>query len=164
MLVETARGLNFVREDYWGEETSPIFMAMRYSGSLSSSRQALHDLGINIRELLRVEVETNADGWTLERLSSLWLDETKAEGTNCNSRGRCRVCEERLSYPDWNELAWKRRVNRFKYGVDLDAPLGEEEASEQKALDDAIVDYNNDVCLWCHKKKKKSMSSWSILG
>jgi hypothetical protein len=47
--------------------------------------------------------------------------------------------------------------------MDLNAPLSEEEAEDQKTLDDAIVDYENGVCLRCHEKKKRK-SRWTLLG
>jgi hypothetical protein len=77
--------------------------------------------------------------------------------------GHCALCGNFLWHPDRSELAWKRRVSRFKKGMDLNAPLSEEEAEDQKTLDDAIVDYENGVCLRCHEKKKRK-SRWTLLG
>jgi hypothetical protein len=169
MLVEMTGGLDFVQEDCWGTETSPIFMAMRYLGSFIAFRRVLPKIGIDICELVRIEIETRPDGWTLGRLLSLWLDPAEEEEKKAAERAvgtalKCKLCNNWLSHPDYEELAWKRRVNRFKHGVDLNAPLSEEEACKQNELDAAIVDYTNEICLECHEKKNKSMKRWNILG
>ena len=69
-----------------------------------------------------------------------------------------------MLHPDWEELAWKRKVVRYKHGVDLDAPLNEEEDRQQKELDDAIVDFKNGICHRCHKKRKTKKSTWIPFG
>ncbi len=56
------------------------------------------------------------------------------------------LCKAYLHMPDQDELSWKRRVERTRTGVDLDAPLSDEEAGEQKELDDKITDCENGIC------------------
>jgi hypothetical protein len=78
--------------------------------------------------------------------------------------GDCKLCGANVLHPDQEELAWKRKVDRFNHGVDLDAPLNGEEERQQKELDDAIVDFKNGICHDCHKKKKTKKSTWSPFG
>ncbi|KAN0093828.1 hypothetical protein V8E51_017012 [Hyaloscypha variabilis] len=167
MLVELAGGVSFIQEDLWGKEMTPLFKAMAHRCSFFNFGLALEKVGIDIREVVRFQIETCPDGWTQERLLALSLDQTKMEkGFFYTEGGHCALCGDDLCHPDWPELDWKRRVSRFKKGVDLNAPLSEEEAKDQKNLDDAIVDYENGVCLTCHeeKKKKKKKLRWTLLG
>jgi hypothetical protein len=165
MLVEISGGLSFVHEGFDGRETSPIFMAMEYSCSFISFRIALNIIDIDICELVRAQIDIHPDGWTLERLLSLALDQTIEDESDHTSHGHCRQCRSRhLCHPDEDELAWKRKVIRIKNGVDIDAPLSEEEKTQQKALDDAIVDFENGICHRCHKRNKRKKSIWNPLG
>lgn len=164
MLVEKSGGLNFIHEDVNGTPTSPLFAAMPFSCSFSSFRVALQKVDLDIRELIRFQIETCPDGWTLERLLSLSLDSAKAQPGDLMIHGRCKLCPELVLHPDWRELAWKRKVDRFKHGVDLDAPLNEEEERQQKELDDAIEDFKNGICHPCHRKKKTKKSTWIPFG
>jgi hypothetical protein len=165
MLVEISGGLSFVHRPSYGRETSPIFMAMEYTCSFISFRIALNMIDIDICELVHAQIDIHPDGWTLERLLSLALDQTIEDERDHMSYGRCRQCRRHYLYhPDEDELAWKRKVNRIKNGVDIDAPLSEEEETQQKALDDAIMDYENGICHSCHLKDKRKKSIWNPLG
>lgn len=164
MLVEKSGGLNFIHEDVNGTPTSPLFAAMPFSCSFSSFRVALQKVDLDIRELIRFQIETYPNGWTLENLLSLSLDSVKAQPRDFIKHGDCKLCGEWVLHPDQEELAWKRKVDRIKHGVDLDAPLNEEEERQQKDLDDAIVDFENGICHDCHKKKKTKKCTWIPFG
>jgi hypothetical protein len=164
MLVEKSGGLNFIHEDFNGTPTSPLFAAMPFSCSFSSFRVALQKVDLDIRELIRFQIETYPDGWTLERLLSLSLDSAKAQPGDLMVHGDCKLWGAYVHHPDWEDLAWKQKVDRFKHGVDLDAPLNEEEERQQKELDDAIVDFENGICYNCHRKRKTKKSTWIPFG
>lgn len=164
MLVEMSGGLTFIHEYVYRTPTSPLFAALRHSCYFSAFRVALQQVDIDIRELIRFQIETYPDGWTLENLLSLSLDSAKAQPRDFMVYGDCKLCGAFVRHPDWEELAWKRKVDRFKHGVDLDAPLNEEEEKQQKELDDAIVDFKNCICHHCHKKKKPKKSTWIPFG
>ncbi|PMD38288.1 hypothetical protein L207DRAFT_585193 [Hyaloscypha variabilis F] len=156
MLVDLAGGVSFMQEDFGGKEITPLFNAMAHSYHFFNFRLALEKVGIDIREVVRFQIQTCPDGWTQERLLALSLDQTNMEKRFLYpGLAHCALCGNFLWHPDRSELAWKRRVSRFKKGMDLNAPLSEEEAEDQKTLEDAIVDYENGVCLRCHEKKKK---------
>jgi len=73
LLVQMSGGLYFVHEDSWGEETSPIFMALRFSRYFLIFRAVLEKIGIDIRELVRNRMKEHSNGWTEERLLSLYF-------------------------------------------------------------------------------------------
>jgi hypothetical protein len=164
MLVEMSGGLNFIREDFYPKPMSPLFAAMHGSSSFSFFRVALQLVDIDILDLIHFQIEMYPDGWTLERLLFLSQDPAKAQPRDFKLHGFCKLCGACLLHPDREELAWKRKVDRFKHGVDLDAPLNEEEEIEQKELDDAIVDFKNGICDNCHEKKKTRKSMWIPFG
>jgi hypothetical protein len=165
LLVQISGGLCFVHEDIWGEETSPIFMALRFSRSFFPFRAVLEKIDIDIRELIRNQIEEHSNGWAEERLLSLYLDQTIAERRRPTFDGptSCKLCKLSLRDPDWEGLEWKRRVERIRVGVALDAPLSDEEERDQKELDDAIEDSKNGICLNCHWKKRQPRK-WNPLG
>jgi hypothetical protein len=164
MLVEMSGGLNFIHKDVDGTPRSPLFAAMPFSYSFSSFLFAVQKVDLDIRELIRFQIETYPDGWTLENLLSLSLDSAKAQPIDFCKHGDCKLCRAWVFHPDQEELAWKRKVDRFKHGIDLDAPLNEEEEMQQKELDYAIVDFENGICHDCHKKKKTKNSTWIPFG
>jgi hypothetical protein len=165
LLVQISGGLCFVHEDIWGKETSPIFTALRFSRSFFPFRAVLEKIDIDIRELIRNQIEEHSNGWAEERLLSLYLDQTIAERRRPTFDGltSCKLCKFSLRDPDWKELEWKRRVERIRVGVALDAPLSDEEERDQKELDDAIEDSKNGICLDCHLKKRQPRK-WNPLG
>jgi hypothetical protein len=71
VLVEMSGGLTFIHEYPCGTSTSPLFAAMHLSSTFSCFRLALQKVDIDIRELIRFQIEMYPDGWTLERLLSL---------------------------------------------------------------------------------------------
>jgi hypothetical protein len=164
MLVEKSGGLNFIHEEFYGTPMSPLFAALRYSCCFSSFRAALQKIDLDIRELIRFQIEMHPDGWTQETLLSLSQDPAKAQTRDFMLHGNCKLCRAFVPDPDWEELAWKRKVDRYKHGVDLDAPLNEEEEREQKELDDAIVDFEKGICESCHNKNKRKKSTWIPFG
>ena len=167
MLVEKSGGLNFIHEELYRTPTSPLFAALHYSWIFSSFRAALQKVDLDIRELIRFQIEMHPDEWTQETLLSLSQDPAKAQPRDFSHfmvHGDCKLCRAGVLHPDWEELAWKRKVDRYKHGVDLDAPLNEEEERQQKELDDAIVDFKNGICHRCHKKRKTKKSTWIPFG
>jgi hypothetical protein len=164
MLVEKSGGLNFIHEELYRTPTSPLFAALRYSCFFSSFRAALQKVDLDIRELIRFQIEMHPDGWTQETLLSLSQDPAKAQPGDFMVHGDCKLCRAEVFHPDWEELAWKRKVDRYKHGVDLDAPLNEEEERQQKELDDAIVDFEKGICESCHSENKRKKSTWIPFG
>jgi hypothetical protein len=166
LLVQMSGGLCFVHQEYYrsSEETCPIFLAMRYSYYFSIFRTALEKTGIDISELVRTQIELHPNGWTEERLLSLFLDQTRLEPRIYSFGGKCKLCKRHLQHPDTTEPSWNRKVERIRIGVDCNAPLSEEEAREQKELDDAITDYENGICRWCHEENRREKRIWSPLG
>jgi hypothetical protein len=125
---------------------------MRYSYSFSWFRTALEKTVIDISELVRTQIELHPNGWTEERLLSLFLGQTRLEPRIYSSGGKCKLCKRYLERPDTEELSWKRKVERIKIGVDCNAPLSKE---EQKELDDAITDFENRICRWCRRENRR---------
>jgi hypothetical protein len=164
MLVEKSGGLNFIHEEFYGTPTSPLFAALRNSCCFSSFRAALQKVDLDIRELIRFQIEMHPDGWTQETLLSLSQDPAKAQPRDIMPPEDCKLCRAFVLHPDREELAWKRKVDRYKHGVDLDAPLNEEEERQQKELDDAIVDFEKGICEGCHNKNKRKKSTWIPFG
>jgi hypothetical protein len=164
MLVEKSGGLNFIHEELYSTPTSPLFAALRYSCFFSSFRAALQKVDLDIRELIRFQIEIYPDGWTQETLYYISQDTAMTQSSDFMAHGYCKLCRAWVFHPDGEELAWKRKVDRYKHGVDLDAPLNEEEERQQKELDDAIVDFKNGICHGCHKKKKTKKSTWIPFG
>jgi hypothetical protein len=163
MLVHKSGGLSFV-QDYDGCDTAPIFEALCHSWSFSWFRVALNTIGIDICEVARAQIEAYPDGWTLERLLALCLDQTKVRVRKFSVVHKCQLCPRSNYHPDWFELAWRRRVRRIKHGLDVDSPLSEKEDRAQKELDAAIVHYENGICFFCHEEGKKSnITSWPLL-
>jgi hypothetical protein len=72
LLVQISGGLCFVHDGYnWGRKSSPIFLASRYSRSFSIFRTAL------VCELVHTHIKVHPDGWTVEGLFSLYLEQSK---------------------------------------------------------------------------------------
>jgi hypothetical protein len=165
LLIDMSGGLCFVHVVDGTVETSPILEAMRYSTSFSMFRAALVKIGIDIRDSVHEQIELQPNGWTTERLLSLCLDDTAVERkrTTFGDHKRCKLCKRWLQDPGLEELAWKRRVKRIGVGVELDAPLSEEEVGAQKRLDDLMEDAKNGICLRCHWKKQETRR-WNPFG
>ena len=171
MLVEVAGGLCFdyheCRLDYGPLvyfTTSPVLMATRYSWSFSTFRAAVQTTGIDIEELMRSQIELLSDGWTFERLLSLYNDHSEKGGTMLWPGEACRLCKEWFRQPDRDEVSWKRRVNRIKAGMDLEVPLNEEEERSREELEAYLIDFHKGICRQCHEKNKKKQSRWTLLG
>jgi len=165
LLVQMSGGLCFVHEDDLDEETSPILMAVCFSKSFTIFRAVLEEIGIDIREVIRNQIEVYPNGWTEERLLSLYLDRILADWKRPSycELDRCKLCKHHLQDPDCNEIKWKRRVERIRVGVDIDAPLSEDEERDQKEVDDAIEDFKNGICLSCRWKKQETRK-WIPFG
>ena len=174
MLVALSGGLCFdydvCRVDDYGRpvyfHTSPVLMAIRYSWAFSTFRAAVQTTGIKVEELIRSQIELLSDGWTFERLVSLFHDHSeliKNGGGLLWSTKTYQLCNNWFWGPDEDEVSWKRRVNRIKAGMDLGAPLNEEEESEREELEVYLIDFHNGICRKCHEKNKKKKSRWTLL-
>ena len=148
LLVDNSGGICFLKP-YYGIPNSPISVAMRQPFTFSKLRVALERSSYDIGDIVRTEIETFSNGWTVERMLPLFTEAFTPRYEECYFL--CKVCNESGHYP-YLDTAWERKIRRCKAGIDEDLPLNPEESRLQKEWDDAVRYCDDQICMKCQGK------------
>lgn len=153
LLLSKTDGLKFIHTDWWGNDGSPVSIALRLSSSFVIFRSLLTKSGCDFDEVIRDEIDLQDTGWTEKTLQKLFMSEISP----FVARGlfTCQECHMNVSSLTGHgkEVPWERMLQRIKDEVDLDAPLTNDELGEQEEWEGYEKADEKGICQQCHIKK-----------
>ncbi|KAK0123144.1 hypothetical protein ONS96_010148 [Cadophora gregata f. sp. sojae] len=146
LLLQASDGLHFF-DEVWGE--TPISQALKHPRSFAALRIALAASSYDFVNVAQQEIQFRSNGWTETRLLSVFEDTLNLNAVP-SGRKTCRDCGDYNSSPCKEQaLQWKRRVRRYKEGLDQDVPLNEAETQEVLSAENDKKAHEKGICCVC---------------
>ncbi|MCJ1389205.1 hypothetical protein MMC18_002060 [Xylographa bjoerkii] len=135
------------------QDGTPTTIAMRRSRRFIFFRSVLADLGIDLQEFVRDQVDLVSDGWSQDTLATLFADDYCGPALEHIPCVQCKLTGEWI--PPKNEPLWEQRIERIKAGQDPRGPFSETELRVQREWKVYVDGYpNHNICTRCQNRNK----------